>query len=159
MAVAADLLRRSGAAFAERVYGAEEVRLLSQLPDDCLPVPMLSDAVVRHCRRDGFGQSLVRHFRLGRGAGRLRREGNMRGALLARYPILSPLLVPLRSLLTAYRVVRFSPQEIPDFLRLSPILVLHYTFYAAGFAAGAVAAGREMAAAGVGTPRDREGDG
>ena len=66
----------------------------------------------------------------------------MRGSLFARHIWLTPLLVPTRFLLTAFRTARYGPARLLDFVRLSPFIMCQYAWYAAGFAAGAVSARR-----------------
>jgi hypothetical protein len=143
MCVASALVRESGARFAEGVYGAEEMQFLLALPRRARPVTHEPRAVVRHLRNDDFAGSLARQYRLGRGSARVRSRIRMRGSLAARWPFLSPLLAPTRYLLTTCRVLRSSPGELVDFLRLSPLIALHHACYAAGFAVGALTAGRD----------------
>ena len=134
------LLERSGARFAEGVYGAEDVALLRRMPREALPVLMEPAAGVRHLHWASLGGHLRRTYRLAVGSGRLRRAGGMRGSLFARCVWLAPLLLPLRLALTILRTIRCSGTAVFDVLRLYPVLICAYAVYAAGFAAGATAA-------------------
>jgi hypothetical protein len=142
MAVGRDLLERSGARFAESVYGAEEIAFLHQLPEEHRTVLMEPASRVRHLRGETLRTSLARHYRMGWGSGWLRRQSRMRGSLFARHVWLAPFLAPLRLVLTFSRVVRWCPGRALDFLRLSPFIFCQYVFYAAGFVKGAIAARR-----------------
>jgi hypothetical protein len=142
MCVRRALVLESGARFAERVYGAEEMTFLTALPEQAKPVLHEPGALVRHLRNDDFTGSLARQYRLGHGSGRVRSRLRIRGSLAARWPFLAPLLAPTRYLLAARRVLLESPLRLGAFLRLSPLMALHHACYAAGFAVGALTAGR-----------------
>ena len=142
------LLKKTGARFAEKTYGAEEASLLHRLSEGERSVLLEPAARVRHLRRDGVGACLSRHYRLGRGSGRMRRRFNLRGSAFARRPWLSPLLAPLRFLLTAGRAVRYSPLSLGDFVRLSPFIACCYLWYSIGFMDGALEARRQERAGG-----------
>jgi len=137
MCVGAGLLRTGGARFAEGRYGAEEMAFLHSLGDDRQPVLLEPAARVRHLRRDGFGASIRHQYRLGRGAGRTRRDFPLRGSTFARHRWLAPLLVPGRYLLLGVRVIRRNPPAILELLRLTPLVLIQLVGYAAGFRAGA----------------------
>ncbi|MHC4592983.1 MAG: glycosyltransferase family 2 protein, partial [Planctomycetota bacterium] len=138
MCVAKRLLMQHEALFAEGVFGAEDVALLSSLPEDSLPAVMTPAAQVRHLRRDGFCGALIHQYQIGTGSGRLRRSLQMRGSFFGRHPWLAPLLVPGRFLLMAARSVRSGPRAALDFMRLSPLILCELASYALGFAVGAL---------------------
>jgi glycosyltransferase involved in cell wall biosynthesis len=142
MAVSRLLVQRSHARFAERVYGAEEIAFLHELPADRRTVLMDPAANVRHLRSETLHTSLARHYRMGWGSGWLRRRSPMRGSFFAHHVWLAPLLVPARFLLTFSRVARLSPGLMLDFLRLSPFVACQYLCYTVGFVSGAVSACR-----------------
>ena len=156
MCVSRSVLEGSGARFAERVYGAEEIAFLHQLPVDRRSVLLEPAAVVRHLRAESPRTSLARHYRMGWGSGWLRSSRQMRGSFFARHIWLAPLLAPMRFLLTASRIVRHSFASSLDFMRLSPFIICQYVWYAAGFTAGAVSARRAERASGARAHNEKE---
>ncbi len=138
MCIARDRLKNVPEAFAERVYGAEEIVFLKNLPADTPNVVLTPAAQVRHMRQYQLGNSPHRMYRLGLGAGLMRRTRNLRGSLFARHRWLIPLLPLARISLAALRVARYSgPDERLDFIRLAPLVFYCWSCYAIGFAAGA----------------------
>jgi hypothetical protein len=137
MCLARRLLRAGDPPFAVGTYGAEDVAVLCALPTWRGRVILEPAAQVRHLRDDRLGGSLRRMYLLGRGSGRLRRCLPMRGALLARCPPLVVLLAPARLALTGWRAASCGARALADFLRLSPLILLHLICYSAGFARGA----------------------
>ncbi len=138
MCVSAELLKAGREAFAEGIYGAEELALLDHLPAGSGRVVLDPRAQVREMRRDRLVNSLVRMYRLGRGSGRMRRRMDVRGAVFARHLWLVPLLGPARFALSAWRSATCGWRGAGEFLRLSPLVLLQLACYSVGFAAGAV---------------------
>ncbi len=137
MGLSRSLLTESGAGFAERVYGAEEIALLHELAMDGRPVILDPAVLVRDMRYDTLRGSLKRLYLLGLGSGRMRKAMPLRGSILARCWWLLPLLAPARFVLTAWRTMRCGPQQIIDLVRLTPIVFCQLLSYAIGFARGA----------------------
>ncbi len=138
MCIAKSLLENVPAPFAERVYGAEEIVFLKNLPADTPNVVLTPAAQVRHMRQYKLGKSPHRMYRLGLGAGLMRRTRNLRGSLLARHRWLIPMLPLARISLAAWRVARYSgPDERLDFIRLAPLVFYCWSCYSVGFAVGA----------------------
>ena len=140
MCLSRALLDRTGARFAEGVYGAEEMAFLQEL--GVRHVLLDPDAVVRHLRRDSARGLLKRGFRLGNGSGRLRWQVGLRGALFARHVYLAPLLVPMLIALSWLRTLRRAPHGVFDLIRFSPVKLASSVSYTAGFIAGALEARR-----------------
>jgi hypothetical protein len=138
MCVSRRLLEQSGAAFAEGVFGAEDMALVHRLPPDSRLLVRHPRARVRHLRADSLKESFRHAYRLGVGSGMVRKRLRMRGSVFARHVWLVPLLPPVRFAFTAVRTARHGPRAVVDFIRLSPITACRYVWYAAGFAAGAL---------------------
>jgi len=136
MCLARSLLERTGARFAEGVYGAEEMAFLHEL--GVRQVLLDPNAVVRDLRRDGVRMTLKRSFRLGRGSGRLRSRLDLRGAVFARHLWLAPLLAPLLFGLTCVRTLRRTPWGVLDLVRFIPMTLARPVLYTVGFIAGAL---------------------
>jgi hypothetical protein len=138
MAVSRQILEITGARFAEYIYGAEEIALLTDLPPEKRTVWLDPDVEVRELRVETFAGARRRLWHLGHGSGWLRQtHTTMRGAAMARHPWLSPALIPVRLLLTASRLRGCGGRAMLDFCRLSPLMACLLIWYAAGFAAGA----------------------
>lgn len=127
-----------GVEFAERVYGSEETAMLESLPPESRPWIMDPAPTVRHMERYSPAETLRRQYRLGLGSGRLRRAMPMRGSMVARLPLLAPLLVPARLLFTLRRLSRCDRKSRVDFLLFFPLILFQWAAYAAGFAVGAM---------------------
>jgi len=140
MCISRRLLQESGAAFAEGVYGAEDVALYHQLPAESRRALREPAARVRHLRTDSLTEFLGRAYRLGIGSGRVRKSFRMPGSVFARHVWLVPFLPPVRLALTAARTARCGLPAVLEFIRLSPLIACRYVWYAAGFAAGALSA-------------------
>jgi glycosyltransferase involved in cell wall biosynthesis len=137
MAMASRLLADPARRFTDRLYGAEEIELLANLPAQDRVVLLSPRPEVHEMRYDLWGQSLRRMYKLGYGSGHLRRRRRLRGSTMARWPVLAPLLVPGRYLLTARRVLACGAAAMLDFLRLTPIILCMLVSYTAGFVRGA----------------------
>ena len=140
MCLSRSLLDRTGARFAEGVYGAEEMVFLKEL--GVRRVLLDPDAVVRHLREEDVRGMLRRSYRLGRGSGRLRWQAGLRGALFARHVLLAPLLVPILFALSWLHTIRRAPHGVLDLVRFSPVKAASSVSYTAGFIAGALGARR-----------------
>jgi glycosyltransferase involved in cell wall biosynthesis len=130
-------LATAGGGFPEGMYGAEEPVLVSRLPPACLPVMLEPRAVVLHAQRGGFCAALRRMRRMGYGSGWHRAIHSIRGSVFARYPCLTPLLVPARAWLALARAVRTGRRALWEYCNLFPLLVCLWTCYAIGFLRGA----------------------
>jgi hypothetical protein len=143
MAVARATLDTTGARFAEGIYGAEEIVLMSTLPPERRDVWLDPDVEVRELRVETFAGARRRMRHLGHGSGWLRRIHAMRGSALARHSWLLPLVVPVRLLLTMRRHRGCGWRALADFLRLSPLITVLLIYYTLGFRAGALGARRK----------------
>ena len=102
------------------------------------PVILTPAAQVRHMREYKLVKSFRRMYRLGLGAGLMRKTINLRGSFFARHRWLIPLLPVMRIVLAGVRVARYSSRGNKlDFLLLSPMVFLFWSCYSVGFAAGA----------------------
>jgi len=138
MCIDMELLKEVSTAFAERVYGAEEIVFLKNLPPGSSKVMLTPTAQVRHMRQYELVKSLRRMYRLGLGAGLMRKTMSLRGSFFARHRWMIPLLPLARIVLAAWRVARYSDwNERLDFVRLSPLGFCCWSCYSVGFAAGA----------------------
>jgi hypothetical protein len=135
MCLSRALLDRTGARFAEGIYGAEEMAFLKEL--GVRRVLMDPEATVRHLRAGGVRAMLRRSFRLGRGSGHLRRQLGLRGAVFARHLYLAPLLAPMLVGLSWLRTLWRTPQGVFDLIRFSPLKLAASVSYTIGFIAGA----------------------
>jgi len=138
MCISKTQLTNVDAVFSERVYGAEEIVFLEKLPADSGKVMLTPTAQVQHLQQYKLIESLWRMYRLGLGAGRLRKIANCRGSIFAKHRWMIPLLPMARMLLTVWRVVRYSGwRETLDFIYLSPLMFFYWVWYSVGFADGA----------------------
>ena len=143
MGISKSLLVQHNARFAERIYGAEEIFLLTRLPDESRLVVLDPNIRIKENRTGGLSTSLRRMSRLGVGSGRLRADHPMRGAILAKHPVLVPLMVPARFFLTVCRLPYCRLRDTMIFILMSPVVLLHLSWYAAGFSVGARRAKRK----------------
>jgi hypothetical protein len=137
MGVSKSLLDNHDARFAEDVYGAEEILLLTRLPKKDRVVVLDPAVRIKEPRSGGLNESLNRMFRLGVGSGRLRGDNAMRGDVFARRRYLVPLMVPGRLFLAVCRLPYCHIRDIFIYALMSPVVLLHLTWYAAGFSRGA----------------------
>lgn len=137
MAVSRQLLEAHHARFAPRVYGAEEVALLSELPPDKRAVLLDPSVLVLEMRYEDRQGALQRMTSLGRGSGHLRRTRKMRGSFLARQSWLSILLLPAKLLMIARRLGGCGWRAVADYLRLTPVISYLLLYYLKGFREGA----------------------
>ena len=138
MCVERKMLSPDAPGFAERVYGAEEIVFLRNLSPQAQQVVLNPAAQVRHMRRYRLVKSCRRMYRLGLGAGLMRKTMGLRGSSFARHRWLIPLMPAARMVLAAYRVALDSNRlDKLDFVFLAPMVFVFWCCYSAGFAAGA----------------------
>ncbi|MBW2283616.1 MAG: glycosyltransferase [Deltaproteobacteria bacterium] len=142
MGISKSLLDQYNARFAERIYGAEEIVLLTSLPAKNRMAVLDPKIRIKEPRSGGLNVSLRRMFRLGTGSGRLREDHSMRGAIFARHLYLVPLMVPARFFQTVCRLPYCRLRDIVIFALMSPVVLLSLSWYAAGFSKGARSAKR-----------------
>jgi GT2 family glycosyltransferase len=92
--------------------------------------------VVTHLNRTTLQAYLTHQRVLGMGSAMARRLVPLPGTVLIRHPALIPLLPLLRVSRLLSRVARRHPGELPKVLGLTPLLLLGYTIWAAGFWTG-----------------------
>ena len=93
--------------------------------------------VVTHVNRTSLASFLAHQRTLGIGSAMARRLVPLPGASIVRHPMLIPLLPLLRLWRLMGRVARGHPGELLSVVALSPLLLLGYVVWAAGFWRGA----------------------
>jgi glycosyltransferase involved in cell wall biosynthesis len=114
-------------------FGAEELTFNYELTRAGGVFFFDSAIVVTHLNRTTVAAYLAHQRVLGMGSAMARRLVPLPGTVLIRHPALIPLLPLLRLIRVISRVARRHPDELPRVIGLTPLLLIGYVMWAAGF--------------------------
>lgn len=118
-------------------FGAEELTFNYELTRAGGKFFFDPSIVVTHLNRTTLRAFLAHQRILGIGSAMARRLVPLPGAVVARHPVLIPFLPLLRVGRVLGRVARRHPAELPKLILLTPLLLVGYVVWAAGFWRGA----------------------
>jgi len=118
-------------------FGAEELTFNYELTRAGGTFFFDPSIVIAHLNRTTLRAYLAHQHVLGVGSAMARRLVPLPGAVATRHPVLIPLLPLLRVGRVLGRVARRHPGELPKLIVLTPLLLVGYAVWAAGFWKGA----------------------